>query len=61
MKRLNWVIKHRGEYYRKWIKLNHTNYYIDRNRMLLRAFWSRIHTAPACGIRNWAKPSLYSS
>jgi hypothetical protein len=39
IKRLNWVIKYRREYYGKWIKLHYTNCYIDRNRMWLRPLW----------------------
>jgi hypothetical protein len=42
MKRLNWVIKHRGDYYRKWVKLHLTNCYTDRNRTLPRTLWPPI-------------------
>jgi hypothetical protein len=38
MKLLNWVIKHRGEYYRKCVKLHVLNCYIHRHRTLLRTF-----------------------
>jgi hypothetical protein len=32
-----------GEYCRKWVKSHRTNFYIDRNRRLLRIFWPAIY------------------
>jgi hypothetical protein len=43
MKLLNWVIKHHGGYYHKWVKSDVTDCYINRNCTSLRTFWLPIH------------------